>query len=167
MEAQPYYQPHGVETDDAAAFARARGLDVQSGAATRQTFEQIGPVDPIVMLDVIEHLENPGSVLQLCAEYLRPGGLFLSRPRISGRYSRNFSGKRWRLMTPPSTPVVFYKVQYFQVAARHGLVLEHFVHPWKKVPLSLILYKSAECLESDSRCPKPAGSSPVSEHRTP
>src|SRR6266436_2474824 len=72
MEAQPYYEVHGVEiAEEAAAVARSRGLDVQSGAVSRQTFEQVGPLDAVVMLDVIEHLEDPASVLQLCADYLR------------------------------------------------------------------------------------------------
>jgi 2-polyprenyl-3-methyl-5-hydroxy-6-metoxy-1,4-benzoquinol methylase len=91
MEAQPYYEVHGVEiAEDAAAFARSRGLDVQSGAVARQTFEQIGPVDAVVMLDVIEHLEDPAAVLQLCANYVRPGGVILSRPAMSGRVLPGF-----------------------------------------------------------------------------
>jgi 2-polyprenyl-3-methyl-5-hydroxy-6-metoxy-1,4-benzoquinol methylase len=67
---------------------------VQSGAATRQTFEQIGPIDAIVMPDVIEHLENPGSVLQLCAEYRRLGGLFCPDRGFRVAIHEIFSGKR-------------------------------------------------------------------------
>jgi SAM-dependent methyltransferase len=142
MEAQPYYQAHGVEiAEDAAAFARARGLDVQSGAATRQTFEEIGPVDVVVMLDVIEHLENPASVLQLCAEYLRPDGVIFVTTGDFGSLFAKLSGKRWRLMTPPQHLWYFTKYSISKMAERYGFALEHFVHPWKKVPASLILYQ--------------------------
>jgi len=60
LEAKNHYQVHGVEiADEAAAFARERGLDVRTGGLTRSILEEIGPIDVVVMLDVIEHLEDP------------------------------------------------------------------------------------------------------------
>ena len=142
MEAQPHYRVHGVEiAEDAAAFARARGLDVQSGAVTRQAFEQIGPVDAVVMLDVIEHLEDPASVLQLCAHYLVPGGVIVVTTGDFGSLFAKFSGKHWRLMTPPQHLWYFTRSSISKMAARYDLVLENFKHPWKKIPVSLILYQ--------------------------
>lgn len=142
MEAQRYYEVHGVEiAEDAAAFARSRGLDVQSGAVTKETFERIGPVDAVVMLDVIEHLEDPASVLQLCGDYVRPGGAIVVTTGDFGSRFARISGKYWRLMTPPQHLWYFTKPSIRKMAARYGLELEYFTHPWKKVPVSLVLYQ--------------------------
>jgi SAM-dependent methyltransferase len=142
MEAEPYYDVHGVEiAEEAAGFARSRGLDVQSSAVSRQAFDQVGRLDVVVMLDVIEHLEDPASVLQLCADYLRPGGVVMITTGDFGSLFAKFSGKHWRLMTPPQHLWYFTKLSISKMAARYGLEMENFVHPWKRVPISLVLYQ--------------------------
>lgn len=142
MEAQPHYEVHGVEiSEEAATFSRSRGIDVQLGTIRRQTFEQIGAVDVIVMLDVIEHLEDPASVLQLCADYLRPGGVIVVTTGDFGSRFARISGKHWRLMTSPQHLWYFTPLSVIKIAERYGLELEQLAHPWKKVPVSLMLYQ--------------------------
>jgi hypothetical protein len=90
---------------------------------------------------VIEHLENPDLALQLCSEYLKPGGVLLVTTGDFGSLFARISGTSWRLMTPPQHLWYFTKHSVTQMARRFGLVIEHFDHPWKQVPLSLIIFQ--------------------------
>jgi len=140
LEASAHYEVHGIEiADDAAAFARMRGLHVRTGPLTRQMLEEVGPVDVIVMLDVIEHLEDPTATLCLCGEFLRPGGaVVLTTPDFASALAR-ISGKRWRNMTPPQHLWYFTPKSLDKLAAAAGLSVAHIAHPWKRVPISLVL----------------------------
>jgi SAM-dependent methyltransferase len=139
-EAKDNYQVHGVEiADDAARFARARGLDVRTGGLTRSILEEIGPIDVAVMLDVIEHLEDPKAALELCSEFLRPGGtVVLTTPDFDSVLAR-ITGKSWRNMTPPQHLWYFTRDSITRMAAAAGLEAYHTSHPWKRVPISLIV----------------------------
>jgi 2-polyprenyl-3-methyl-5-hydroxy-6-metoxy-1,4-benzoquinol methylase len=139
-EAAAHYDVHGIEiADEAAAFARRRGLDVRTGGPTRQSFAAIGAVDVIVMLDVIEHLEEPGDVLRLCGQSLRPGGaVILTTPDFASPLAR-LSGRRWRNMTPPYHLWYFTAESLARLAAAAGLATAEVAHPWKLVPAALLL----------------------------
>ncbi|HEV2098885.1 MAG TPA: methyltransferase domain-containing protein [Stellaceae bacterium] len=146
VEASAHYEVHGVElAGDAAAFARARGLDVRTGSLTRQMLEEVGPVDIIVMLDVIEHLEDPTAMLCHCAEFLRPGGaVVLTTPDFASALAR-LGGKRWRNMTPPQHLWYFTPDSLGKMAALAGLRVADVAHPWKRVPVSLVLQLIGRC----------------------
>lgn len=141
-EAAPYFQGRGIEmSDHAASFARGRGLDVSTGPAEAAVFQENAPFDAIVMLDVIEHLEDPARVIQLCAEHLKPGGaLMITTGDFASLCARVF-GARWRLMTPPQHLWFFTPESVAKMGARFGLAAVRTEHPWKKVPLSLIAYQ--------------------------
>jgi SAM-dependent methyltransferase len=139
IEAKAHYRVHGVEiAEEAAQFARARGLDVRSGCLTREILEEIGPVDVAVMLDVIEHLEDPKATLALCSEFLRPGGIVvLTTPDFASALAR-ITARGWRNMTPPQHLWFFTPESIKKTAMAVGLELYRVDHPWKRVPLSLI-----------------------------
>jgi 2-polyprenyl-3-methyl-5-hydroxy-6-metoxy-1,4-benzoquinol methylase len=139
MEARGHYQVYGIEiAEEAAEFARARGLDVRTGILTRQILEEIGPIDIAVMLDVIEHLQDPQAVLGLCREFLNPGGIvMLTTPDFASGLAR-FTGKSWRNMTPPQHLWYFTRESIARMAAAAGLEICQISHPWKRVPLSLV-----------------------------
>jgi SAM-dependent methyltransferase/Zn ribbon nucleic-acid-binding protein len=140
LEAKAHYRVYGVEiAKEAAEFARARGLDVRTGPLTRQLLEEIGPIDVAVMLDVIEHLEHPKATLALCSEFLRPGGIvILTTPDFASALAR-ITAKGWRNMTPPQHLWFFTSDSIERMAAAVGLELYRIDHPWKRVPLSLIV----------------------------
>jgi SAM-dependent methyltransferase len=140
LEAKAHYRVRGVEiADEAAEFARVRGLDVRTGSLTRQILEEIGAIDIAVMLDVIEHLEHPKATLALCSEFLRPGGvILLTTPDFASALAR-ITGKAWRNMTPPQHLWYFTHDSITKVAAAAGLEVHQISHPWKRVPLSLIV----------------------------
>jgi 2-polyprenyl-3-methyl-5-hydroxy-6-metoxy-1,4-benzoquinol methylase len=140
LEARAYYQVHGVEiAAEAAEFAQARGLDVRAGRLSREILEEIGPVDVAVMLDVIEHLEDPKETLALCSEFLRPGGIVvLTTPDFASALAR-MTGKAWRNMTPPQHLWYFTPESMARMATAVGLEVYRVSHPWKRVPVSLIV----------------------------
>jgi SAM-dependent methyltransferase len=140
IEAKAQYQVHGVEiADEAAEFARERGLDVRTGGLTRSILKEIGPIDIAVMLDVIEHLEDPKATLELCSEFLRPGGaVILTTPDFDSALAR-ITGRSWRNMTPPQHLWYFTRDSITRMAAAAGLEVCQISRPWKRVPMSLIV----------------------------
>ena len=59
------------------------------------------PFDIVVMLDVIEHLTNPGQLLSELYSHTRPGSLLVLTTGDFGSIMARAMGKQWRLMTPP------------------------------------------------------------------
>lgn len=132
----------GIEySAEAAAWARARGHDVIQGAATQETIEPLGKFDVVVMFDTIEHLPNAAEVIALCAARLNSGGLLMMTTGDFGSAYARASGSKWRLMTPPAHVYYFTRNSMEEMGARHGLRVESYAHPWKIVPVSLILYQ--------------------------
>ena len=132
----------GVElAAEAAAEARARGLDVTTGIADAAYLDALGQVDVIVLLDVIEHLEDPHGTLALCARHLNPGGIIVITTGDFGSPVARATGAKWRLMTPPQHLWFFSQESMRRLARGLGLRMQSFDHPWKVVPLSLITFQ--------------------------
>jgi SAM-dependent methyltransferase len=142
QEAKRHFEVAGIElAEDAAAHARRQGLHVLSGVADEANLARLGPMDVIVLLDVIEHLPNPAETLALCAGSLNPGGIMLiTTGDFSSLYAR-LAGKHWRLMTPPQHLWYFTPESIKRMALPLGLRLESIDHPWKVVPMSLITFQ--------------------------
>jgi len=156
-EAAPFYDIQGLEiSDDAAAFARERGLPVVTGVADDAAFAQLGRFDVIVLLDVIEHLVDPAGTLALCHRHLESGGVIvITTGDFASLYAR-LSGRNWRLMTPPQHLWYFTPTSMAGLSASVGLRAEVCDHPWKLVPLSLISFQVARML--GVKAAMPAGS---------
>lgn len=142
QEASRHFEVAGIElADDAAAHCRAQGLHVLQGMADEAHLEQIGRVNVIVLLDVIEHLPQPRETLDLCSRHLNPGGLIVISTGDFASMVARFSGPKWRLMTPPQHLWYFTPESMRRLAAGLGLSIERLDHPWKTVPASLILFQ--------------------------
>jgi hypothetical protein len=99
-----------------------------------------------VLLDVIEHLPDPHGTLELCARHLNPGGIIVvTTGDFASLYAR-LAGARWRLMTPPQHLWYFTRASIERMAGSLGLRMESFDHPWKIVPLSLIMFQIGRML---------------------
>jgi 2-polyprenyl-3-methyl-5-hydroxy-6-metoxy-1,4-benzoquinol methylase len=142
QEAQRFFDVAGIEiAEDAAAYCRQRGLRVLTGVADERNLAQLGMMDVIVLLDVVEHLPSPHKTLALCAHYLAPGGLIvITTGDFASRYAR-LSGARWRLMTPPQHLWYFTRESIRRISYPLGLSIESYDHPWKIVPISLIAFQ--------------------------
>jgi SAM-dependent methyltransferase len=86
----------GIEIDpEAAARCEARGFRVHRGR-----MEDFAPgeasFDGVVMLQLIEHVEDPVAVCERVFAMLRPGGCFvIETPNLGGLDYRLFRGRHW------------------------------------------------------------------------
>ena len=142
QEARRHFEVGGIElAEEAAAHCRQAGLNVATGIADEPTLAGFGNLDVIVLLDVIEHLPDPRETLALCLKRLNPGGILVLSTGDFGSLSARAAGARWRLMTPPQHLWFFSERSIRRLGASLGLTVEHFDHPWKFVPLSLIAFQ--------------------------
>jgi SAM-dependent methyltransferase len=101
---------HGIELDeDTVARLRERGYPVQRGRVEDAEVPD-GSLDLVTMFHVVEHVEDPGAVVERIAGWLRPGGvLALETPNVASLdrrlFARGFWGgyhfpRHWNLFTP-------------------------------------------------------------------
>jgi len=142
QEARPHFEVAGIEVaQDAVDHCQRNGLRVLSGVADEDNMRQLGMMDVIVLLDVIEHVPDPFATLELCAAHLNPGGLLLLTTGDFASAAARIAGRNWRLMTPPQHLWFFTPDSMQKLASRTGLRYQTLDHPWKVVPLSLILFQ--------------------------
>jgi SAM-dependent methyltransferase len=137
------WRVYGLEISaDAVARCRQAGLaDVHQGMAQGNSIAALPPFDVVVMLDVIEHLEDPAGVLEASLKKLRPGGIiYVSTGDFRSPLAR-LMGKNWRLMTPPQHIWYFTPRAFERLAERLDASVEAISHPGKLVPLSLIIFQ--------------------------
>ena len=143
-EAKRYFDVAGIElAEDAVAHCRRNGLNVSTGVVSEALLDRIGPIDVVVMLDVIEHLPEPHETLARCAKFLKPGGLIVLTTGDFGSPAARWAGSSWRLMTPPQHLWFFTTESFRRWAPQTDLRVHAIDHPWKIVPLSLIVFQLA------------------------
>lgn len=142
QEARRHFEVAGIElAEDAAAHCRRNGLHVLTGGADAEKLAELGEMDVIVLLDVIEHLPDPYETLSLCARYLRPNGIIVLTTGDFGSPLARWAGAYWRLMTPPQHLWFFTAESLERLSARLSMRVAALDHPWKIVPASLVLFQ--------------------------
>jgi 2-polyprenyl-3-methyl-5-hydroxy-6-metoxy-1,4-benzoquinol methylase len=145
-EAAPYFEISGIEISDHARTAcQARGLDVVR-EATPEFLATRGPFDVAVMLDVLEHMPDPGAILDRLHAAMRPNAQLVVTTGDFGSLLARAMGRRWRLMTPPQHLWFFSAETVTRFLARHGFRVHTVEHPWKLVPLALVAYQATRYL---------------------
>lgn len=144
----------GVEPDSCrAAAARARGLEVHEQLFTAAILQELERFDVIVFADVLEHVADPSSFLQLAQRALRPGGrVIASVPNVAhwsvrvdllrGRFDyqpfgiRDATHLRW--FTAETIRLLFESSAFRVVSMRHtaGVTLPEYEarRPWRWIP---------------------------------
>jgi SAM-dependent methyltransferase len=152
--AQHRYKVNGLEIcQEAVADCQARGLSVRHGAISKETLFPMPTVDVVVLLDVIEHLPEPKLALEAAVSKLRPGGLLLITTGDFSSLCAKMMGRHWRLMTPPQHLWFFTPRSLMQMGESLGLDVEYIDHPFKRVPLGLIIYQLCRYLSVSPRLP--------------
>jgi hypothetical protein len=160
QEARPHFlSVHGVDVSaDAAAFCRARGLDVRRRRRRRP-----------VAARAVRCRRRPrrhrararaardAARARLADVTRRPdrddhGDWAAVYPRIAGRH--------WRLMTPPQHLSFFTPQSIGRMLDAAGLRVLSMTHPWRRVPLSLAAYNCSDsrgCGRARDQRPRSAG----------
>ncbi len=104
-EAHPYYETIGFELNPEAVrhASEKLDLDVRTDDFLQATPASIGgPIDVLVLWDVIEHLERPDAILAHARSLMNPGGwLWLTTGDIGSLLAR-LRGPKWRMIHPPT-----------------------------------------------------------------
>jgi 2-polyprenyl-3-methyl-5-hydroxy-6-metoxy-1,4-benzoquinol methylase len=110
----------GVElADDAAAYARSRGLDVRTGTVESVRLHP-GTFDVVTIRHVLEHVAEPSQVLESARALLRDGGLLLvAVPNIKSLPARLFRNEWWWI-DPPTHLHYFENTTLRSLLERHG-----------------------------------------------
>lgn len=153
--AQRQYTVSGLEIfKEAVDDCQARGLTgVKHGAISAETMESLPMTDIVVMLDVIEHLPDPREALATVTSKLRPNGLMLITTGDFSSLCAKIMGRHWRLMTPPQHLWFFTPHSLTQLTESLGFELVFIDHPFKKVPLGLIIYQICRYLSFSPHLP--------------
>jgi SAM-dependent methyltransferase len=153
QQAKSHYDVYGVEiVESAAAYCQSSGLTkIKNGALNKEDLEKIGSLDVAVMLDVIEHIDNVAETVGMIAANLRPGGSFIVTTGDWSSLLARITGPRWRLMAPPLHLWYFSPESLTRLGARFGLEVVSCSHPWKIVPLELILHQAGIMLGSKAK----------------
>lgn len=145
--ARSTFKVTGIEIADSAVQSCLHdGLDVYRGVVSAPLLANIGQVDAIVLLDVIEHLLDPEHDLVLLVRALKPGGIVVISTGDFSSVLARMMGPKWRLMTPPQHLWYFTPGSIAMMARRLGLETISVSHPGKIVPLGLILAQLARML---------------------
>jgi SAM-dependent methyltransferase len=162
-EARATFTTCGVEiSDHARKICEQRGLDVVR-EATPEFLASRGPFDAAVMLDVLEHMRDPGEILDRLHATMRPGAQLVVTTGDYGSLLARVMGRRWRLMTPPQHLWFFAPRTVTALLERHGFRVHTVEHPWKLVPLALVAYQTTRYLGGQSLVRRftPGGRIPV------
>lgn len=153
--AQPYFDVRGVEIcTEAVEHSLQQGLPVECGTVSADLLGRHSPLDAVVMLDVIEHLEDPVETLRSIGSSLRPGGHLMITTGDWDSLLGRLMGKRWRLMTPPQHLHFFTKRSLLTSLQQNGFEIVSFRRPTKRVSLDLILFQLSRML---GRTPRQGG----------
>ena len=153
--AQHQYTVNGLEIcEEAVVDCQARGLSgVKHGAITKETVSSFPMADVLVFLDVIEHLPEPKAALEEAVSKLLPGGLLLITTGDFSSLCSRLMGRHWRLMTPPQHLWYFTPKSLEKLGVSLNMELVYIDHPFKKVPLGLIVYQLCRYLTRSPRLP--------------
>lgn len=156
QEAREFFDVCGVEVSaDAVRSCNLAGLsNVWRAPLTEEIADRIGELDVIVLLDVIEHIDDVAGTLALAIRHLRPGGVVLLTTGDWNSIVARMTGASWRLMVPPHHLWYFTRTGLCRLFDRFGCRETHFSHPWKLVPVELIVNQLGVMVRHPMSLPK-------------
>lgn len=107
---------------DEQAKARAVARGHESFCGRIEDYDDPGPFDIVLLLNLIEHVADPGEVLRRLAGLLSPNGVILVKtPNVDSLDARLFRHRDWGGYHCPRHWVLFDRESFVDLAARSGL----------------------------------------------
>jgi SAM-dependent methyltransferase len=128
-------------SSSAIEFCRNSGLEVHPASEMEDLLPKVSPIDVLIMLDTIEHVENPRMLMESLFKNLATGGIIILTTGDIGSFYGRITGKLWRLMTPPQHLSFFSVNTMSRMLKDAGFEILMVDKPWKKVPIKLMLYQ--------------------------
>jgi SAM-dependent methyltransferase len=127
------WEAAGTEVSERPAqLLREEGFDVRVGELAGVGFPEAA-FDVVSMVEVLEHVSNPATLLSHAQRHLRPGGLlYVTTPHGRG-ISARLLGTGWSVVSPPEHLQLFSRRGLRSAVERAGLVVvslaTHAVNP--------------------------------------
>jgi len=141
------WQACGVEPDPVSVQrATDRGLEVRAGSIAAWS-DSDDRFDAVTMNHVIEHVDDPRSVLKAVFDLLLPGGrLYIDTPNIDAATHASF-GRDWRGLETPRHLVLFSRRALDDLLAEVGFV--SIIHRRPPSPAEFLVRESERMLALD------------------
>jgi 2-polyprenyl-3-methyl-5-hydroxy-6-metoxy-1,4-benzoquinol methylase len=124
----PDWQMVGLEFDEGAiAACRADGFEAHAERVEdfAEMPEQQGRFDAVIMLQLIEHVEDPALICDRVRSLLRPGGVFIiETPNLAGLDYRLFRGRCWGHYHFPRHWNLFSRAALLRMLEERGFEIE-------------------------------------------
>jgi SAM-dependent methyltransferase len=136
----------GIERSEAAAEAARRLLGVHMVTTSLEALPAEATFDLIIMFHVLEHIDEPLSLLRECAKRLAPGGhLIINVPNFASWQSRAAGSKWFHLDTPrhlihftPQTLAATLERAGLRLTGVRFVSLEHDPYGWVESAINRI-----------------------------
>lgn len=114
---------------DEHAKERAAARGHESFCGRIEDYDDPGPFDVVLLLNLIEHVADPGEVLRRLAGLLSPGGVILVKtPNVDSLDARLFRHRDWGGYHCPRHWVLFDRPSFVALAERSGLTARNVAY---------------------------------------
>lgn len=118
------WEPVGLDINEwAAEYGRKElGVDVRAGTLHEAAFPE-SAFDALTMMDLIEHVPDPGALVSEAARVVRPGGALAILTPDAGAVSSRALGHRWPEVRRPGEHTILFSVEGLsRLLTRNGFV---------------------------------------------
>jgi SAM-dependent methyltransferase len=134
----------GIERNEAAAETARQTLGANTIATSLEDLPAHSRFDLIVLFQVLEHMDEPVSLLRECVKKLAPGGRLIANVPNFASWQSRFAGSKWMHLDVPRHIVHYTPETLTETLDRAGLTLcalsfkswEHDPYGWVESTIS-------------------------------
>ncbi len=123
------WEKHGVEISKFAGEQAKKWAEIFIGPLHDAKYES-DSFDVVVLMHVLEHLEDPVSIIKEINRVMKPGGkIVLGTPDFDCHLARHF-GEHFRMLHDQTHISLFSNESVFRLLRDHGFEVEHVDYPF-------------------------------------